>query len=318
MIEVFATPHGISVNSCMPIFPEFAPVNLASSTIINNHTSRFEPYSDFNFISLWSWDTAGERKYSILNDNLVILFTDYTTEEPFLSLLGDKKVDESVEILLSYSEKNNLPNELRLVPEVVVKNLSNEFVCYEDENNNDYIFSTEKIRDYAGNKYKNKRQLKNKFENTYSNAVLGRESASSATAQVKVFELLQKWANNKQDEQKDFDLKHEQSAILRALKAADNDLKVLLTTLHLDDKIIAFSIDEVVSEGYAISHFFKTDHEHIGCTEFFNSELAALLHNEKIIHWNWEQDLGLQALKDVKNRYRPVSYLKKFVLRRTE
>lgn len=298
----------------MPKFPEFAAVNLGSSPFIIDHTNQFNPYSDFNFISLWSWDTNSERKFSILNDNLVILFTDYTTDEPFLSVLGNNRIDDTVTTLLNYCVENGLPDELRLVPESTAKHLSDSFTISEDEENFDYVFSTKAISNYAGNRYKNKRQLANKFATAYPDAKVVQESASSPEAQVRIFTLLKTWADNKVEERKELDLKNEQKAILRALKAADNDLKILLTTLNIDDEIIAFSIDEIVSHDYAISHFFKTDHSHQGCTEYFNSALAENLHNSGIEHWNWEQDLGLNNLRDVKQRYRPVSFLKKFIV----
>ncbi|MEJ0042787.1 MAG: hypothetical protein WDM81_11525 [Rhizomicrobium sp.] len=51
-------------------------------------TRRFPPYSDFNFLNLYSWD-AGERvRLSSLNGNLVIRFADYLTDEPFYMFLG--------------------------------------------------------------------------------------------------------------------------------------------------------------------------------------------------------------------------------------
>lgn len=299
----------------MSQFPEFSKVCLASSTAINDFTERYDPYSDFNFISMWSWDTEGTHKYSILHDNLVVTFSDYLTNEPFLSVLGSNQPDETVSTLLEYAENNNFPPELRLVPEIMASRLSSKFHVEEDPDNHDYVFATKDIAEYAGNKFKSKRQLKNKFEANYKGAEMKHESASSPAAQVKVFDLLHKWAKHKIAKEKDLDLKNEQSAILRSLKAADNDLRIFLTTLNHEGETIAFSIDELVGDEFAISHFFKTDHSHVGCTEYFNSILASHLHSTGVKFWNWEQDLGIKSLKDVKSRYRPTTFLKKYKVR---
>lgn len=299
----------------MPQFPNFSKVNLASSIVINDFTSRFEPYSDFNFISLWSWDTSGEHEYSILHDNLVIKLSDYVTNEATFSVLGTGQADRTAYELLSYAKTVVVEPCLKVVPEVFAERLSHNFEVKEDPDSFDYIYSTAAIAAYQGNEYKNKRQLRSKFEQTYPEAEMIHESASSPEAQVKVFDLLHRWAKEKIENGKAIDLKNEQSAILRSLKAADNDLKIFLTTLRLGDEIIAFSIDEIVSEEYAISHFFKTDHSHTGCTEYFNSAMASHLRATGIKYWNWEQDLGIPGLKDTKQRYRPVHYLKKFTIR---
>lgn len=77
----------------IPQFPEFKIVEVGDREAVESHTHRYPPYSDFNFTSLWAWDTSNERMISELNGNLVVRFTDYATNEPFLSFLGTNKND---------------------------------------------------------------------------------------------------------------------------------------------------------------------------------------------------------------------------------
>lgn len=60
-------------------FPQFKKLELADKKDIEKFTSKFPPYSDFNFVSMWSWDIRGEMRVSQLNGNLVVRFTDYLT-----------------------------------------------------------------------------------------------------------------------------------------------------------------------------------------------------------------------------------------------
>ncbi len=79
----------------IPQFPDFKHVEVDDREAVEAHTHRYEPYSDFNFTSLWAWDTSGERMISELNGNLVVRFTDYSTHEPFLSFLGDSQTEHT-------------------------------------------------------------------------------------------------------------------------------------------------------------------------------------------------------------------------------
>lgn len=40
----------------IPKFPEFKKLELSNKEEIENFTSKFPPYSDFNFVSMWCWD----------------------------------------------------------------------------------------------------------------------------------------------------------------------------------------------------------------------------------------------------------------------
>src|SRR3989338_5939738 len=107
----------------IPKFPKFKKLELSDKKDIEKFTSKFPPYSDFNFVSMWSWDIKGEMRISILNENLVVRFTDYITGEPFFSFLGNNKVNETAEALIDLSKKEGLKPMLKLVPELVVQQL---------------------------------------------------------------------------------------------------------------------------------------------------------------------------------------------------
>ena len=69
-------------NIMIPQFPEFKSLELSDKKDIESFTKRFPPYSDFNFVSMWSWDIKEEIRISQLNGNLVVRFTDYLTGKP--------------------------------------------------------------------------------------------------------------------------------------------------------------------------------------------------------------------------------------------
>ena len=107
----------------IPEFPQFKKLELSDKKDIEKFTSKFPPYSDFNFVSMWSWDIKGEMRLSVLNNNLVVRFTDYLTGNPFYSFLGDNKVNETAEQLLELSKNEGLKAELKLIPEDSVRSV---------------------------------------------------------------------------------------------------------------------------------------------------------------------------------------------------
>ena len=88
----------------IPDFPSFKNIELTDKEDVDRFTLEHQPYSDFNFISMWSWDIKEKMRISQLNGNLVVLFTDYITGESFCSFLGTHNVNETTEILLNYLE----------------------------------------------------------------------------------------------------------------------------------------------------------------------------------------------------------------------
>lgn len=103
----------------IPKFPNMKPLAIADKREVESFTEKFPPYSDFNFLSMWSWDTEGQMALSQLNDNLVVRFTDYSTGEPFYSFIGRRNIDATAGTLLETSASQGLSLSLKLVPHEV-------------------------------------------------------------------------------------------------------------------------------------------------------------------------------------------------------
>ncbi|MFB5615496.1 MAG: hypothetical protein ACE5RI_10495, partial [Candidatus Nitrosomaritimum yanchengensis] len=106
-----------------PDFPEFKKLEISDKETIDNFTKNFEPYSDFNFVSMFTWDINNDMEFSFINNNLVVKFKDYNSDNYFYSFLGDNKCVETSIKLLQYTKEFNSKNTLKLIPEVVVNNI---------------------------------------------------------------------------------------------------------------------------------------------------------------------------------------------------
>ena len=300
----------------IPIFPQFKNLELLDKREVEKITSQFPPYSDFNFISLWSWNIKDEMRLSILNGNLVVRFTDYLSSKPFYSFLGNNKINETVEELLEFAKKEGVKPLLRLVPDIVSKNLDlKTYSLEEDPDHFDYIYKNEYLANYSGNKFKNKRCLYNKFKNSYPNArILINKTIEPKTIED-ILKLDEKWAKHKVEKLVNFDIKNEIQAVKRFFLAFDKfeNSKFLFLCLYVEKELVGFSISSIINQDYVLCHFTKGDIKYGGVYEYMLKNYAQNI--SKISHFmNYEQDLGLSSLRFSKNSFRPASFLKKYVI----
>lgn len=301
----------------IPEFPEFKKLELSDRKDIKKFTSKFPPYSDFNFVSMWSWNIKGEMRLSILNDNLVVYFTDYITGEPFYSFLGNNRVDQTIEALLDLSKKEGLKPILKLVPEDSIKNINkNKFTVKEDMDNFDYIYDIPTLAEFRGSVYETHRNLMHQFLKKYKNWEIKNIDLSEVYNKNSILSLFTQWIKNKGDSMLLEEYKNEFLS-LNNLLSISNFPKLNLTcfALYIDNTLIGFIINESVGE-YNIIHFEKANTSFKGCYPFLMNQNSKNLNNLRVKYLNFEQDLGIDSLRFTKTKLCPTLFLKKYLITR--
>lgn len=297
----------------LPKFPTFKNISVEDRGLVEAFTHKYEPYSDFNFTSLWSWDTNSERSISELNGNLVVRFTDYKTNAPSFSFLGTSAFEKTSEQLLAFAQASNITTVLTLMPEEAISELTQNsmLLIVEDRDNHDYVYSVSKLAKLEGIEYKQKRHLANKFLREYPQAEFQIKNLADKEVKEKIFSVIRRWENKKIADNKTYDIEHEEMAIWRLLETATSH-QLVMSCVLLKNEMLAFSIDEILPNSYAISHFFKADSSYSGIFDFLSKNLSEYMQKNNVIFWNWEQDLGVENLRKSKMSYRPVRFLKKY------
>lgn len=296
----------------LPQFPNFKNVDVSDRELVEEHTKKLPPYSDFNFTSLWLWDVDNKRMISELNGNLVVKFTDYQTGEPTLSLLGTNLIDESIKKIQEYAKANDINTTLNYVSEETAEQVtSTELYVHEDTDNFDYVFSTHKIADSLGSELKSKRRLSKRFKEENPNARFEINSLEDPAVQEKVKNLFNNWLSKKILKSVDYESSQEPEVVERLLKHPENS-NFVFSFLYIDKELIGFAADEILPNAYAISHVAKANTNYRGVYEYLNERTARALLTRGVLYWNWEQDLGVNSLHATKSSYRPVSTLKKY------
>lgn len=297
----------------IPHFPEFKPIELSDKEDVEKFTKPYPPYSDFNFVSMWSWDVKGEMALSQLNDNLVVKFTDYLTGDPFYTFIGTSSLEETVERLFQKTEEENLDEKLRLIPQITTDSFlkkNSRYIISEDMDNFDYVYDIEALIDFPGSALKTQRNMVTHFLKKYPNYKVKKISLAEEEGQNAILKLYKVWQENN-----GHFVPHELQALQKCLAGA-HVLNIFGLGIFIDDQLIGFSINEVDTHEYINCFFAKGNIKYYGIYAVLMNETVKFLKNEKLGKYiNYEQDLGLFNLRKAKKAFNPCFFLRKSSIR---
>lgn len=299
----------------LPLFPIFKPLELSDKASIDTITKQFSPYSDYNFASLWSYNTGNSLIISNLFDNLIIRFEEYTTNAKCYSFLGHHHTLETIEHLLDLSEKEKVGDTLKLVPHSSLENhllQDTPYVYYEDRDNFDYILSVEEVATLRSEKYHTHRNHINKFDKSYPHCEI-KVLTLDEKVRGEMLDVFYRWEKGKGYPRSETE--HELLALTRLLEH-HSSFQLIAIGIYDGQKLIGFSLSDTEHPRYAQVHFAKSDPEYKQVYYKLMHTLAQMLLPQGIAYINIEQDLGIAGLRYSKEQWNPSSYLKKYTVSR--
>ncbi len=294
----------------IPEFPEFKKLELSDRDAIESFTKNFPPYSDFNFVSMWSWDVKGEVRVAWLNNNLVVKLNDYITGEPFFSFLGVNKVNETAAALIEISQILGQKKSIDLIPEITAKLLdSEEFLVTEEPNHFDYIYDLDVVSRMEESFLKRKaRSIKIFLENDGLYKTL---DFTDSDAVIYIEKINNIWLKNKLAINPGFDYKNEFLAISRFFKSGFIK-DIIATFIFIETTPVAYSVYEKMKDGYVTCHFSKADFSYSGVGDYLVQQDAIHFSKLGFSFMNIEQDLGIEGLKRNKKSFSTGIFIKKY------
>lgn len=300
----------------IPQFPNFKKLELSDKEEIEKFTHLYPPYSDYNFASLWTYNIDDAVEISVLNNNLVIIFIDYLSNERFYSFMGTENVLETTDMLIKDAENKNLLKFLKFIPEEAVTDdlkKTSKFLVEEDRNHFDYILSISELANLEGSKHYGKKKQLNIFEKTYPDSVYQELDLSNPKIAGEITNVFIKWryAKGKTEE----NTSSEFSAINRAIKH-HRELKIYAIGIYNNNELIGFAIADLEHTHFVEFHFVKADLSYKGIFAALYIYLAKNLHLKNYEFLNIEQDLGIPGIRMSKLQWNPVHFLKKYTVER--
>jgi hypothetical protein len=294
------------------VFPRFKELAIEDRYHIEPFVRAFPPYSDFNFVSLFSWSTEDRITWSTRSGSLLIRFRDYQSGAPFYSLLGGRDLLRTVHDLVELARSEGIDQVLRLVPAVVVDGLGHDFdgLAVEDADNHDYIFSTDDLAACRASRYRGKRGSINRFARMFGrDARVELLDLVQPSQQHAVVEVFQEWASSREIDAGD--ARAELTAIRRLMRHAAH-LGVTAVGVFVKGRLRAFSFGEVVHDRFGIIHFEKANVDYAGLFEYLRQQAALNFQRHGCQRINYEQDLGIAGIRRMKESYHPVGFLRKY------
>ncbi len=291
----------------IPQYPDFMKLGKECRKDIEVFVAAHPPYSDFNFVSLWNWNTDGSTQVSMLNNNLVVRLKDYTDDKCVYSLLGENMIRESIETLLRTVDLQG--SEIKLIPESIVNHAHPipMIEAIEDRDQHDYIYSISELISLSGSQYKKKRNLYKGFVAKYRPSLLTCGIKSGDTKN-RVLDLLHDWESNT--------IKSKVNAgeiiAIERLFELDDSSRIFVFFLLIGEKVEGFAIAELLHSDHCMIHFQKSNHRFAGSTEYLLVESLKILQPLGMKFLNYQQDLGQEGLRIMKELWRPHHYLKKY------
>ena len=174
------------------------------------------------------------------------------------------------------------------------------------ENDSDYIYKLEKLRELNGRHLSSKRNLIAQFHEHYEAEAfpLGQKHQEDA---LKVLEV---WMAGQNDAVEKTDYAACREAILLL-----DVLELFGTIYYVDQKPVAFMLGEALNPEMFVLHFAKADINYKGIYQYMHQAFAIAL-DGRFKFSNWEIDLGVEGLKQFKSSYEPDFLVKKIRVHR--
>ncbi len=298
----------------IPVFPKFIKLSLSDKASIESITSDFEPYSNYNFTNLWAWDFDKTAKISKLNGNLVIICTDHFLSKTSVNFLGNNKINETLKALFAYLNKYNLEAVLSAVPRISVQGADPDlYEIVPNRSSYDYLYDLNSLSYFTEPKYSHKRKAANQFARKFPSAELRALNLMKTQTIESIATLNKSWLSHKDKALGDKEFKHESSAIKRYIDARFSNS--LCLGLYIDNEMVGYSFFSLLNGGFALCQFSKADTKFSGIYEYLMRESASFLVTKGYTKLNYEEDLGIEGLRQAKLSYKPLSFLEKYDVR---
>jgi uncharacterized protein len=188
------------------------------------------------------------------------------------------------------------------IPEEWISHFSeSEFAISTSENDNDYVYTIEKLRTLPGRHLSGRRNLIRQFNDNY----LAVAFPLSRERQKDALEILEKWASLQNEEigKTDYEACREAISLCETLGLTGE-------IYYVEEKPIGFIIGEALNKHMFVLHFAKADVHYKGIYQYMHQAFA-LKCDDHFKFLNWEVDLGKEKLKQSKNAYEPDHFIKK-------
>lgn len=288
----------------------FVPLELKDQEVFQTFFSAYRPeISELTFTNLFIWRSHYKFQWSIYRDWLVIISVEGEYGTFAIEPIGPSPRYEITRLVLEWmrDEKNVKNSRIERADNRIVEEVRgiNGISVEPTRDHFDYVYLRDDLVKLGGNKYRSKRNHINQLVRAYSYRYeqLAPDHINDCIA------VQEKWCLLRRCED-DMDLIGEWDAVKEILRCYMN-LNVQGAVITIENKVVAFTIGQMLNENTAVIHIEKADPEIPGLYPVINQQFCE--NNWQGVRYiNREQDLGIPGLREAKLSYYPDHMVNKF------
>lgn len=301
-------------------FPEFQKLTLNDLDAYLPYFKQLDaPYCDFSTDDMYVWtDYNHDLEVSELNDNLILRYTSVLDGgAQYHCIVGISNLADTFHRLQKYFETHNIPAIVHYVPEHTAKLLKQEqglpVRIVEDEDNRDYVYHVPTLLGLQGKPYENLRRRINRFKRMNQSIETRELSLTNPEDRQIALDAITRWSNQEKEWQNDPD-GWELTVIKRHIELSGH-LPVRAFGLYVDGTLANVNIVHFPPHSsWLIFNHIKCDYSYDDIYGFSFYSLFKIADSLGIEWVNFEQDLGLEGLRQIKHLFRPAKFLKRYTV----
>jgi len=284
----------------LPLYPKFKAVGLEDRDVVRSFLACCPiDVCEMNFGNSFIWRNFDHPRFTVIHNNLCLLFEPPDEPAYFLQPFGNSAIPETIRTCLDHA-----PRLSRIPASFAEKYCSEGFQCATDPDNFDYVYATRDLIELKGKKYDGKRNRIRKFERNHASRYL-KLTADHLGACHRLFE---EWVGEKDPSIPMAGA--QQDAIQQALTHFEA-LDLSGGAIEVEGAVAAFSIGEQLNPDTAVIHIEIVSPKYEGLAQLMNREFVK---NELASYAfiNREQDMGVPGLRKAKQSYQPQHLVEKY------
>ncbi|OPX95314.1 MAG: hypothetical protein A4E58_02178 [Syntrophorhabdus sp. PtaB.Bin006] len=296
--------------SNIPQFPAFKPIELEDRDVFRNFFRTYKAVtSELTFTNLFIWRFHYSFQWTLHKDWIIILCTEGENGVCALEPVGPSSRAEVTRMLLEWmgDEKGERNPRIERADERLAGEVEGiEGISVEPARDHfDYVYLRDELIRLAGSKYRSKRNHINQLLRGYSFRYAPLDSEHVGDC----LELQEKWCRLRRCED-DLNLLGEWEAVREILMSYEN-LDVQGGVVTIENKVMAFTIGEMLNDETVVVHIEKADPDIPGLYPVINQQFCE--NNWQDARYiNREQDLGVPGMREAKLSYYPDHLVKKY------
>ena len=291
--------------------PDFKPISLEDRIIFNSYLDQYQPeISEYTFTNLFMWRNHYTFCWAIYENQLILISTKNSDILYAFPPMGDD-LTVSLEFLIDISKKLKLNLELIHFPEKdldVLKKIGIKHEIIEERGNWDYVYDRNDLVNLPGNPYANFRKKLNRFKRQFQWSY---EEISESLIDS-ILNMQDEWCGIRACY--DDESLNEENLGIHEIFTHWKDLKFEGGVIKVDGTIVAYTLAELLNKDTIVVHVEKANPEFNGAYQAVAQQFYDKL-DGSIKFINREQDLGDLNLRQAKEHYHPIRYVKKYKIK---